>query len=110
MGKRFHAPFLRPTSFGDNHHRARPVQAQRITALLVSSLRNKGFSLVSISALASGLRCSPFTKELSPLRVLDLYRDDLVLESVNGQCLTEPILRPQGSLVPVLSGDLKLLG
>jgi len=41
---------------------------------------------------------------------LDLYPDDLVIESAGGLGLAEPLLRPQGSLVPILSGDLKLLG
>jgi hypothetical protein len=44
------------------------------------------------------------------LWVLDLYRDDLILESSNGQCLTQPLLKPQGPLVLILSGYLKLIG
>jgi len=44
------------------------------------------------------------------VRVLDLYRDDLTLESAGGQGLTEPPFRRQGLLLLILSGYLKLLG
>ena len=79
-------------------------------AVIVRSLWDTGFSLVSISAVVSGVSCSSLARGLSPLRVLDLYRDDLILKSSDGQCRTEPLLRPQGPLVLILSGYLNLLG